>query len=196
MSKQVPNIRKVVLVGDGGVGKTCLAISFHYGRFPERDMPTFWENYAVNMEIEGQIIGLVLCDTAGQEDYDRLRPLSYPNTDVILICFSLDYPESFENVEQKWVPEVAHFCPGVPFILVRCKKDLTDGQQVVDDITRRGEKRISIEYGEALSRRIGASAYLECSAKSGEGVKQVFQTAAMATCSSDSKIKPRDCVIV
>lgn len=49
---------------------------------------------------------LGLFDTAGQEDYDRLRPLSYPQTDVFLICFSLCSPPSFENVREKWFPEV------------------------------------------------------------------------------------------
>ncbi len=55
---------------------------------------------------------------AGQEDYDRLRPLSYPDTDVILMCFSIDSPDSLENIPEKWNPEVKHFCPNVPIILV------------------------------------------------------------------------------
>ena len=63
-------------------------------------------------------------DTAGQEDYDRLRPLSYPDTDVILMCFSVDSPDSLENIPEKWTPEVKHFCPNVPIILVGNKKDL------------------------------------------------------------------------
>jgi len=55
---------------------------------------------------------LGLFDTAGQEDYDRLRPLSYPQTDVFLVCFSVTSPASFENVKEKWFPEVrasSHF---------------------------------------------------------------------------------------
>lgn len=50
---------------------------------------------------------LALWDTAGQEDYDRLRPLSYPDTDVILMCFSVDSPDSLENIPEKWTPEVS-----------------------------------------------------------------------------------------
>jgi small GTP-binding protein len=56
---------------------------------------------------------LGLFDTAGQEDYDRLRPLSYPQTDVFLVCFSVVGPSSFENVKEKWMPEVRHHCPGM-----------------------------------------------------------------------------------
>lgn len=67
---------------------------------------------------------LSLWDTAGQEDYDRLRPIAYPETDVILLCFSIDSPDSLHNVPQKWAPEVRHYCPTVPIILVGNKKEL------------------------------------------------------------------------
>ncbi|XP_042262028.1 rho-related GTP-binding protein RhoA-C-like [Thunnus maccoyii] len=77
-------------------------------------------------------VELALWDTAGQEDYDRLRPLSYPDTDVILMCFSIDSPDSLENIPEKWTPEVKHFCPNVPIILVGNKKDLRN-----DEHTRR-----------------------------------------------------------
>ena len=67
---------------------------------------------------------LALWDTAGQEDYDRLRPLSYPDTDVVLMCFALNNPDSFDNILEKWTPEVKHYCPHIPVILVGCKRDL------------------------------------------------------------------------
>ena len=73
---------------------------------------------------------MALWDTAGQEDYDRLRPLSYPDTDVILMCFSVDSPDSLQNIPEKWVPEVKHFCPNVPIVLVGNKKDLRFGQNL------------------------------------------------------------------
>ncbi|GLD75523.1 rho-related GTP-binding protein RhoC-like protein, partial [Lates japonicus] len=81
---------------------------------------------------DGKQVELALWDTAGQEDYDRLRPLSYPDTDVILMCFSIDSPDSLENIPEKWTPEVKHFCPNVPIILVGNKKDLRN-----DEHTRR-----------------------------------------------------------
>ena len=87
-------------------------------------MPTVFDNYAVTVMIGGEPYTLGLFDTAGQEDYDRLRPLSYPDTDVILMCFSVDSPDSLENIPEKWTPEVKHFCPNVPIILVGNKKDL------------------------------------------------------------------------
>ena len=76
-------------------------------------------------------VELALWDTAGQEDYDRLRPLSYPDTDVILMCFSIDSPDSLENIPEKWTPEVKHFCPNVPIILVGNKKVSTQKLDLV-----------------------------------------------------------------
>ena len=64
--------------------------------------------------------------TAGQEDYDRLRPLSYPQTDVFLMCFSIVSPTSFSNVREKWYPEIAHHCPNTPIVLLGLKEDLRE----------------------------------------------------------------------
>ena len=80
---------------------------------------------------------MALWDTAGQEDYDRLRPLSYPDTDVILMCFSIDSPDSLENIPEKWTPEVKHFCPNVPIILVGNKKVRNRGFERCSRVPRR-----------------------------------------------------------
>ncbi|XP_050002147.1 rho-related GTP-binding protein RhoQ isoform X4 [Alexandromys fortis] len=80
---------KCVVVGDGAVGKTCLLMSYANDAFPEEYVPTVFDHYAVSVTVGGKQYLLGLYDTAGQEDYDRLRPLSYPMTDVFLICFSV-----------------------------------------------------------------------------------------------------------
>ena len=125
-------------------------------------------------------VELALWDTAGQEDYDRLRSLSYPDTDVILMCFSIDSPDSLENIPEKWTPEVKHFCPNVPIILVGTKKDLRNDSSMIKELGKMKQEPVKPEEGRTMAEKIKAFAYLECSAKSKEGVRGVFETATRA----------------
>lgn len=97
-----------------------------------------------------------LFDTAGQEDYDRLRPLSYPQTDVFLICFSVMSPASFENVKEKWLPEVHHHCPGVPCIIVGTQIDLREDPTLTDKLARQKQRPVEYMQGDKLARELGA----------------------------------------
>ncbi|SCU94018.1 LANO_0E05446g1_1 [Lachancea nothofagi CBS 11611] len=185
-----PGIRKkLVIVGDGACGKTCLLIVFSKGQFPEVYVPTVFENYVADVEVDGRHVELALWDTAGQEDYDRLRPLSYPDSSVVLICFSIDLPDSLDNVQEKWVSEVSHFCQGVPFILVGCKVDLRDDLQVLEALRTTGQKPVSVAEAKAVAEKFGATAYYECSAKTGYGVPEVFEAATRAALSGKSPSK-------
>lgn len=124
---------------------------------------------------------LGLFDTAGQEDYDRLRPLSYPQTDVFLVCFSVTSPASFENVREKWFPEVHHHCPGVPCLIVGTQTDLRDDPAVREKLQRQKMAPVRKEDGERMARELGAVKYVECSALTQFKLKDVFDEVSIHT---------------
>jgi Ras family protein A len=172
--------RKIVVVGDGSCGKTSLINVYSRKEFPLSYMPTVFES---NFITANYVIGkkqytaeLALWDTAGQEDYDRLRPLSYPDTDVVLVCFSINEPSSLDNVMERWHPELVHFLPNVPRILVGLKADLRDKlEHTPSSLVPQGE-------AEAVASKIGAiGGYLECSSLTKENVDCIFEKALCLT---------------
>ena len=176
---------KCVAVGDGAVGKTCMLICYTNGSFPEEYVPTIFDNYAQSLVIDGKNVSLQLWDTAGQEDYAKIRPMSYPDTDVFLICFSLVSPTSLENVVSTWRSEVTTAAPSAQLILVGLKKDLRDNfDEVKGDPSA---KPISSEEGQKVAAEIGARYYMECSARKKEGLNEVFEQAVRAVLNPPAK---------
>ena len=129
-------------------------------------MPTVFENYVAEVEVDGKYVELALWDTAGLEDYDRLRPLAYPDSHVILICFDIAGPDSLDNVlekvrskilntlvlifilrlsESQWIIEVNHFCQGLPIILVGLRKDLRRDAKTIDELRRTSQRPVTVE---------------------------------------------------
>jgi len=150
-------------------------------------------------------VELALWDTAGQEEYDRLRPLSYPETDLIFVCFAIDCPNSLENVMDKvrptlracincdsqltceqWYPEVLHFCPYTPLILVGLKSDLRYKKTCIDMLKTQGLTPVTTEQGLAVAQKMGAQ-YMECSSKEMKGVEEIFERAILTVVANDRK---------
>jgi len=168
---------------------------FTRGFFTQVYEPTVFENYVQDLYVDNQLVELSLWDTAGQEEFDRLRSLSYAETHVILICFSVDNPVSLENVETKWIDEILEYCPGVKLVLVALKCDLRDDRATVDRLSRYGLTTVQYDEGLAVARRIRASRYLECSAKHNRGVTEVFYEAARVSISARAKGSSGGCII-
>lgn len=171
---------KCVVVGDGAVGKTCLLISYTTNAFPGEYIPTVFDNYSANVMVDDQPINLGLWDTAGQEDYDRLRPLSYPQTDVFLICYAITSPTSYENVWNKWHPEINHHAPGVPFILVGTKSDLRNDPETISKLNKKGMAPVAYPPPPSKQPNVGpdlAHKCMECSALTQKGLKDIFDEA-------------------
>eukprot|EP00928_Gymnodinium_smaydae_P002518 TRINITY_DN10909_c0_g1_i1.p1 TRINITY_DN10909_c0_g1~~TRINITY_DN10909_c0_g1_i1.p1 ORF type:complete len:417 (-),score=50.64 TRINITY_DN10909_c0_g1_i1:194-1444(-) len=186
-----PQNVKCVVVGDNASGKTSLLITYTTNAFPEDYVPTVFDNYSANVMVDGKAVSLGLWDTAGQEDYDRLRPLSYPQTDVFLLVFSLTDRVTFENIRSKWHPEIQHHVPRAPCVLVGTKAD----ERKAEGPRRRKSERKKSGAGadtdsdavvhdfeaEELAADIGAVAYVACSARRDEAsVRQVFDRAVRA----------------
>jgi len=187
---------KCVVVGDGAVGKTCLLISYTTNAFPGEYIPTVFDNYSANVMVDGKPINLGLWDTAGQEDYDRLRPLSYPQTDVFLVCFSVISKSSFENVKTKWVPEIQHHAPNVPIVLVGTKSDLRKDDSTIKQLNSRNQTMVTVENAHRMAKEIGAVSFLECSALTQEGLKQVFDDAIRAAMTQPKKQSGKKCELL
>ncbi|CCH59024.1 hypothetical protein TBLA_0B01800 [Henningerozyma blattae CBS 6284] len=166
--------RKLVIIGDGACGKTSLLHVFTLGTFPENYHPTVFENYVTDCRVDGIKVSLTLWDTAGQEEYERLRPYSYTNADIILIGFAVNDQESLENAKGKWIDEVLRYCPGARILLVGLKKDLRKDVMNKDQL-------VKIEDAQQVAKIIGAKKYLECSALTGEGVDDVFELATRSS---------------
>jgi len=167
----VTNLRpiKITVVGDGTVGKTCMLICYTQNSFPEEYVPTVFDNHAKTLTVDGVDFALTLWDTAGQEEYEKLRPLSYPKTDCFILCYAVNNKSSFANVEHKWIPELRHHCPKAAVLLVGTKNDL-----------RESEDCVSEAEGKKLKSKIKANGYLQCSAKSRVGLDDVFVEAIRA----------------
>ncbi|XP_061822874.1 ras-related C3 botulinum toxin substrate 2-like isoform X2 [Nerophis lumbriciformis] len=124
--------------------------------------------------IGGEPYTLGLFDTAGQEDYDRLRPLSYPQTDIFLVCFSVVSPSSYENVKEKWVPEITHHCQSTPYLLVGTQMDLRDDHNTLEKLAKNKQRALMPEHGDKLARDLRAVKYVECSALTQVVLRRAF----------------------
>jgi Rho family protein len=193
---EVLTIRKIVIVGDGACGKTSLLCVFTLGEFPKEYHPTVFDNYVTDCRVDGKSVQLALWDTAGQEEYERLRPLSYSKAHAILIGFAVDTPDTLDNARTKWVEEVNELCPNVPIILVGLKKDLRTDRNAIEDVRKRSSRFVDPQEAENIARQIGARRYLECSALTGEGVDDVFEVATRASLLVSSHSQSSSCCVI
>ena len=185
---------KCVVCGDGEVGKTGLLITFTTSSFPQHYLPTVFDSFSKDLEVDGTCVTLNLWDTAGQEEYARLRTLSYPGTDVFIICFSLVSPSSLENVRDAWAPELGHYCPQAPKILVGCKMDLRTDKKFLETVPASGMRPMAVttQQGQRMAKAVRADKYLEVSAmRDDQGVARVFEEAARLVISPPKNSKKR-----
>jgi len=138
--------------------------------------------------VGGHVVTLELADSGGAEDFDRVRPLGYPNSDVCLICFSVCNPDTVEYIDSKWLAEVDHFAPGIPIILVGCQIDERENPAILSDLAAINMVPFSLEDGKKNAKKFGAEMYLECSSRTQKGLKEVLQMAVLSAKHSGRKL--------
>ncbi|KAF7357468.1 Rho GTPase [Mycena sanguinolenta] len=155
---------KCMLVGDSAVGKTCLLTAYTENKFPTQYVPAVYGGHAVTVIVEDVTYSFSAFDTTGDIEYDRLRPLSYAQSDVFLICFSIDLPSSLAHVKTRWFPEVQHHCPGVPCVVAATQIDLREPHFDIDpdlavpsETQQSPQSLITTAQGEKIAREMKAA---------------------------------------
>ena len=166
---EIPTV-KLVAVGYTSEGKTSMFITYTSHDFPTGYIPVVFDSYAEYKQTShGQSVLLQLWDICGGPDAnERLRPLGYPNTNIFLLCYSVD-TQHFQNMKTVWYAELQSYCPDVPVILVATKTDLRDDVNVTNAFT--------MQQGKKMAEEINAMYYMEISAIRGEGLDELFQRA-------------------
>ncbi|CAL6006718.1 Rac/Rho-like_protein [Hexamita inflata] len=172
---------KCVIVGDGGIGKTCLLIVLTSNKFPEEYVPTLSDLEFLQIQSNKTSFQFNIWDSCASGSYDRLRPLSYDNADVFLVCYSIDSQLSLCAVTSKWLPEIQQYQPTVPFILVGMKSDLIETNRQL----------VTLEEAEQIAQQYGAFSHVQCSSLNGFNLKLVVHTAVQAACKWKVQIKQR-----
>ncbi|KAF7994205.1 hypothetical protein HCN44_001338 [Aphidius gifuensis] len=169
-----------IVVGDSGVGKTSLLLKYSKNDqylLSSEYIPPSIETCVVTVMVDEKPLHLGLWDTTEETDYHSFKRLVYIKTDVLLICFSLVDPASFENVKAKWYPEVRHHCPATPIILVGTKLDLREDKETIEKLKNKKLAPITYPQGLAMAKEIGAVKYMECSAFTEQGLEDIFEKA-------------------
>ena len=157
---------KIVVLGDISVGKTSILSRFRYGVFEPEYMPTLGiDFFSQNLFYEDKTIRLILWDTAGEERFRSLIPSYLKNADCIIIVFDITNKDSFNSLN-KWLTDSKNNASeGTIYIICGNKSDLKEKRTVNEN-----------EIDEYIKKN--ELIYVECSAKNGEGIKDLFNTVA------------------
>jgi Ras-related C3 botulinum toxin substrate 1 len=166
----------MVFVGDGAVGKSSMLMEQNQpGSAKNAEYVPVHDNVTKEFFSNGDKTNFGLWDIGGREDYDRLRPLSYPGTSFFIVCFAVDNPISLENIKSKWYPEINHHCPDVPKLLISTKEDRRDDPEIIKKLKERDWNFVEEKEAIAMQQEIGAFAYIPTSAWNHINVDEILE---------------------
>nr|XP_023664553.1 rho-related GTP-binding protein RhoA-C-like [Paramormyrops kingsleyae] len=191
--------KKLVIVGDGACGKTCLLIVFSKDQFPEVYVPTVFENYVADIEVDSKQVRIeihyLMASCILFSEFLYFHQL-YISSNTFEFTLTNTLHSVTENIPEKWTPEVKHFCPNVPIILVGNKKDLRNDEHTRRELAKMKQEPVKPEEGRDMANRINAFGYLECSAKTKDGVREVFEMATRAALQAKKRGKKSACLLL
>ena len=179
--KQLRNI-KCILVGDSKSGKTALLYTISKGIFPTKHLPTVINNINLGWTFEEYQATISFWDTPGNEEQEEVRSVAYQNADVVLIAFSLNKLKDLSHVRDKWYREIQKYCPKASILLIGTnldkREDLSYDHNIVNKFEndcqmRKEEDMISYSKGLSIAKEVGATSYIETSAKQEVGFKEI-----------------------
>ena len=158
---------KLIVIGDSGVGKSCLTNNAIKNTFDDAYNATVgFEFFTFNIKLNGKVVKLQIWDTCGQELYRSLITNFYRNSSLAMMVYSINSKESFDNVEM-WLRELrTHSNPDVKVFLIGNKSDLE------------AEREVTTEQGENFYKQNNLSLFMESSAKTGFNTQKIFVKAA------------------
>ncbi|KAH6564158.1 hypothetical protein BASA50_006849 [Batrachochytrium salamandrivorans] len=168
---RIQSRRRIVFVGDEETGKTSVINILRHQPYPIYHLATIEDSHSLE-----EFPNISIIDTAGAAAFDRLRPFSYESATDVVICFSVDSQQSFEQVLEKWVPEVRFFCANCPISLLATKSDLRSDSVVAGQLANLGLSPITSDQGSQLATVINAHGYYECSAKLDINIHSFFES--------------------
>lgn len=185
---------KCLVVGDAASKRTEVLCAYRTGKTASDQtdsIDTVSPEHSVTQIVGGDPYTLYLHDTNPSEEHHESRPIAYQNTDIFLVFFSVISPSTVKSVEEKWVSEIRQHCPHVPFLLVGTEIDLRELPEVVESLAKDDERPVTRAHGKQLARKVGAVEYLECSANTLDGVKEVFHEALLTGLKPDDSEKAK-----
>lgn len=170
--------KKVLIAGDTKCGKTALSRMFRTGMFSNEYEPTAFSNIDTIIDLHVTTVEFEIWDTCGEHSELHLRIPGYTRANTVLLCFSVDSSNSLTNITQQWMPEINQYCPKTPVLLVATKIDIRNDLNAKFGLwLKKKTIVINASKGRALAEEIQAYGYFECSAKTWEGVDNLFRYA-------------------